>query len=261
MKRVKSAAATNVRQLVSEDEWQVRVDLAACYRLVHHHRMTDLVYTHLTARVPGPEHHFLINRYGLLFNEITASNLVKIDEEGRVVGGGADEENVVNYAGFVIHGAVHMGRPDVGCVLHVHTRASMAVSALECGLLPITQTAMRFFGHLGYHDYEGPALDLAERARLVADLGPHNAMILRNHGLLACGRTVAEAFNMLYWLERACDAQVAAMSCGSPLRVPSDEVAAKTAHLYDPGTRRRFGLLEWPAMLRLVDAIDPSYRS
>jgi ribulose-5-phosphate 4-epimerase/fuculose-1-phosphate aldolase len=261
MKRVKSAAATNVRQLVSEEEWQVRVDLAACYRLVHHHRMTDLVYTHLTARVPGPEHHFLINRYGLLFNEITASNLVKIDEEGRVVGGGADEENVVNYAGFVIHGAVHMGRPDVGCVLHVHTRASMAVSALECGLLPITQTAMRFFGHLGYHDYEGPALDLEERARLVADLGPHNAMILRNHGLLACGRTVAEAFNMLYWLERACDAQVAAMSCGSKLRVPSDEVAAKTAHLYDPATRRRFGLLEWPAMLRLVDAIDPSYRS
>jgi ribulose-5-phosphate 4-epimerase/fuculose-1-phosphate aldolase len=259
MKTMKQAAASNLRQLVSAEEWQVRVDLAAAYRLVHHHRMTDLVYTHLTARVPGPEDHFLINRYGMLFNEVTASNLLKIDEDGTVVGGDGDE--AVNYAGFVIHGAVHMARPDVGCVMHIHTRASMAVSALKCGLLPLFQTAMRFWGHIAYHDYEGPAIDLEERARLVADLGSHDAMILRNHGLLTCAPTVAEAFNIMYWLERSCDAQVAAMSCGSELIVPSDEVAARTAHLYQPATRRRYGLLEWPAMLRLVDQVDPSYRS
>jgi ribulose-5-phosphate 4-epimerase/fuculose-1-phosphate aldolase len=259
MKKMKAAAASNLRQLVSEEEWQTRVDLAACYRLVHHHRMTDLIYTHLTARVPGPDHHFLINRYGLLFNEVTASNLVKIDYDGNIVGGEGQGE--ANFAGYVIHSAVHMARPEVGCVMHVHTRASMAVAALKCGLLPISQTAMRFFGRIAYHDYEGPALDLAERARLVADLGAHDAMILRNHGLLTCGPTVAEAFNTMYWLERACDAQVAAMSCGSEIIVPSDDVARLTAHQYAPATRRRFGLLEWPTMLRLLDQTDPSYRN
>jgi len=189
MKTMKSEAASNVRELVSEEEWQTRVDLAACYRLVHHYGMTDLVYTHLTARVPGPEHHFLINRYGLLFNEITASNLVKIDGEGQIVGGG--DQSLINYAGFVIHSAVHKARHDVGCVMHTHTTAGMAVSALKSGLLPLTQTAMRFYGRIAYHDYEGPALDLDEQKRLVADLGAHDAMILRNHGLLVCAPTVA----------------------------------------------------------------------
>jgi ribulose-5-phosphate 4-epimerase/fuculose-1-phosphate aldolase len=261
MKRVKNAASgSNLRQLVNEAEWQTRVDLAACYRLVHHYGMTDLVYTHLTARVPGPEHHFLINRYGLLFNEITASNLIKIDLEGKIVGAEGDP-SLVNYAGFVIHSAVHKARPDVACVMHTHTNAGMAVSALKCGLLPITQTAMRFFGRIGYHDYEGPALDMAEQARLVADLGPHDAMILRNHGLLVCGASIAEAFNIMYWLERACRAQVAAMSCGSELTLPGEDVARLTAHQYAPGTRRRFGVMEWPTLLRMLDASDPSYRN
>ena len=259
MKTMKEAPASNIRQLVSEEEWQTRVDLAACYRLVAQYGMTDLVYTHLTARVPGPEHHFLINRYGLLFNEITASNLVKIDHEGRIVAG-ADDPSAVNYAGFVIHSAVHKARRDVSCVMHTHTEAGMAVAALKCGLLPLTQTAMRFHGRIGYHDYEGPALDLGEQARLVADLGGHDAMILRNHGLLTCGPTIAEAFNLMYWLERACQAQVAAMSCGAELRLPSEEVARLTAHQYAPGTRRRFGLMEWPTMLRMLDQMDSSYR-
>jgi ribulose-5-phosphate 4-epimerase/fuculose-1-phosphate aldolase len=259
MKKMKSAAASNVRQLVSEEEWQMRVDLAACYRLVHHYRMTDMVYTHLTARVPGSEEHYLINRYGLLFNEITASNLVKIDRDGNVIGD--EDQSAINYAGFVIHSAVHKARHDVACVMHTHTEAGMAVSTLKCGLLPLTQTAMRFFGRIGYHPYEGPALNLEEQARLVADLGPHDAMILRNHGLLACGPTVAEAFNIMYWLERACQAQVAAMSCHSELTVPSEDVARLTAHQYAPETRRRFGLMEWPTMLRMLDQSDPSYRT
>ena len=259
MKTMKDTAAANIRPLVGEEEWQTRVDLAACYRLVHHYGMTDLVYTHLTARVPGKEHHFLINRYGLLFNEITASNLVKIDGEGKIVGGG--DQSLVNYAGFVIHSAVHKARPDVGCVMHTHTTAGMAVSALKSGLLPLTQTAMRFYGRIAYHDYEGPALDLDEQRRLVADLGPHDAMILRNHGILVCAPTIAEAFNIIYWLERACQAQVAAMSCGGELVIPGDNVAKIAAHQYAPGTRRRFGLMEWPTMLRMLDQMDTSYRN
>jgi ribulose-5-phosphate 4-epimerase/fuculose-1-phosphate aldolase len=259
MKTMKDMAETNIRQLVSEEEWQTRVDLAACYRLVAHYGMTDLVYTHLTARVPGPEHHFLINRYGLLFNEITASNLVKIDGEGQIVGGG--DQSQINYAGFVIHSAVHKARHDVGCVMHTHTTAGMAVSALKSGLLPLTQTAMRFYGRIAYHDYEGPALDLDEQKRLVADLGAHDTMILRNHGVLVCAPTIAEAFNLMYWLERACQAQIAAMSCGGELTIVGDNVAKVAAHQYAPGTRRRFGLMEWPTMLRMLDQTDTSYRN
>jgi ribulose-5-phosphate 4-epimerase/fuculose-1-phosphate aldolase len=259
MKTMKDLPSSNIRPLVSEEEWQTRVDLAACYRLVAHYGMTDLVYTHLTARVPGPEHHFLINRYGLLFNEITASNLVKIDGEGKIVGGGDQSE--VNYAGFVIHSAVHKARHDVGCVMHTHTTAGMAVSALKSGLLPLTQTAMRFYGRIAYHDYEGPALDVDEQKRLVADLGQHNTMILRNHGVLVCAPTVAEAFNLMYWLERACQAQIAAMSCGGELNIPGDNIAKIAAHQYAPETRRRFGLMEWPTMLRMLDQTDTSYRN
>ena len=248
-----------LRERVSAEEWQVRVDLAACYRLVAHYGMTDMIYTHITARVPGPEHHFLINPYGLLFDEINASSLVKIDLDGKVVLQ-PDHDFPINHAGFVIHSAVHAARANAHCVIHTHTRAGMAVSAQKCGLLPLTQTAMRFYGELAYHDYEGPALDLGERERLVADLGAHRAMILRNHGLLACGPTVAEAFNTIYWLERACQAQVDALAGGLELSLPPAEVAAKTAHLYRPEVRRPWGCLEWPTMLRMLDRRDPTYR-
>ena len=248
-----------VRERVGAEEWQVRVDLAACYRLIAHYGMTDMIYTHITARVPGPETHFLINPFGLLFDEITASSLVKIDLEGKTVLQ-PDHEYSVNYAGFVIHGAIHGARADAHCVIHTHTRAGMAVSAQERGLLPLTQTAMRFYRRLGYHAYEGPALDRDEQTRLVADLGDHPAMILRNHGLLAVGPSVAEAFNTIYWLEMACKAQIDALAGGQTVILPSPEVAEKTAHLYDPGNRRRFGVLEWPTMLRLLDRKDPSYR-
>ena len=247
-----------LRDRVTEQEWQARVDLAACYRLAHHFGMTDLVYTHISARVPGPDEHFLINPYGLLFNEISASSLIKVDLDGTVVLK-PDLDYPVNQAGFVIHSAVHAARADVGCVMHTHTRAGMALSALECGLLPLTQTAMRFYGRIGYHDYEGPAVDLDERQRLVAHLGEHSAMVLRNHGLLAAGASVAETFNIMFWLERACQAQIDAMACNTPLHLPKAAVAARAAHLYDPKVRRRFGEAEWPTMLRLLDQTYPGY--
>jgi ribulose-5-phosphate 4-epimerase/fuculose-1-phosphate aldolase len=245
-------------QNYSEAAWQTRVDLAACYRLIAHYGMTDLIYNHATARVPDSDDHFLINPYGLLYQEVTASSLVTIDLEGRVIDPGSTGLEI-NRAGYVVHSAVHAARHDVQCVIHTHTRAGMAVSALECGLLPLTQTAMRF-ADVRYHDYQSVAIDEAERAQLAADLGDGSAMILRNHGLLVAGATVAQAFNLLYWLEMACKAQVDAMSCGVPLRTPAREIIAKTHHLYQPGTRRAFGELEWPAMLRLLDRIDPSYR-
>ena len=258
MSAIPKTIKPSIRERVRKEEWQMRVDLAAAYQLAHIYKWTDLIYTHFSARVPGTED-FLINPYGMMFDEITASNLVKIDGEGQIVGGG--DQSQINYAGFVIHSAVHKARHDVGCVMHTHTTSGMAVSALKSGLLPLTQTAMRFYGRIAYHDYEGPALDLDEQKRLVADLGVHDAMILRNHGLLACAPTVAEAFNIMYWLERACQAQVAAMSCGSELNIPGDNVAKVAAHQYAPGTRRRFGLMEWPTMLRMLDQTDGSYRN
>src|SRR5271156_2419339 len=247
-----------LRDRVTEAEWQARVDLAACYRLAHHFGMTDLIYTHISARVPGPDEHFLINPYGLLFNEISASSLIKVDLEGAVVLK-PDLDYPVNQAGFVIHSAVHAARADVRCVMHTHTRAGIALSALACGLLPLTQTAMRFHGRIGYHDYEGPAVDLDERQRLVAHLAEHSAMVLRHHGLLAAGASVAETFNIMFWLERACQAQIDAMACNTPLHLPKAAVAAKAAHLYDPRVRRRFGDAEWPTMLRLLDQTHPGY--
>jgi ribulose-5-phosphate 4-epimerase/fuculose-1-phosphate aldolase len=248
----------SMRDRVSREEWETRVDLAACYRLVHHYGMDDLVYNHISARVPGEEGHFLINAYGMTYDEITASSLVKIDFAGKVIQDSGTGYGI-NQAGFVIHSAVHKAREDVGCVIHTHSIAGMAVSALDCGLLPLTQTAMYFDG-VGMHEYESVAIDLAEQERLVRDLGPHKAMILRNHGLLAVGASVCEAFTNLFWLERACKAQVAAMSCNAKLHLPSPEVVEKTAHLYKPETRRRWGPLEWPAMLRLLDRKYPGYR-
>ncbi|WP_233836530.1 class II aldolase/adducin family protein [Paraburkholderia sp. ZP32-5] len=243
----------SLRDEVSAQEWQTRVTLAACYRLLDRFGMTDLIYNHITAKIPGTDDHLLINLYGMTYREITASSLVKIDLDGNILAKPPTDYGI-NKSGYVIHGAIHAARPDVNCVIHTHTRAGMAVAAMKQGLLPLTQTGIRFVGHLGYHDYEGPAIDLAEQQRLVRDLGPHNAMVLRSHGLLTCGPSVPQAFNTMYQLEMACRAQVDAMSGGADLNIPSDETLARTAHLYQPGTRRPYGELEWPAMLRLLRA-------
>jgi ribulose-5-phosphate 4-epimerase/fuculose-1-phosphate aldolase len=254
----------SVRGQVSEAEWRTRVDLAACYRLVDQFGMTDLIYNHITVRIPGTDH-LLINLYGLLYKEITASSLAKIDVEGNIIWK-PDTDYGINKSGYVIHGAIHKARADVKCIIHTHTRAGMAVSAMACGLLPLNQTSIRFHGHIGYHDYEGPAINLDERVRLVESLGPHDALVLRNHGLLTCGPSVPEAFNTMYQLEMACRAQVDAMAARTELTVPPEDVLERTAVLYRPETRRPYGVLEWPAMLRLLDAAEktsgyPSYKN
>ncbi len=248
----------SLRSKVSESEWQARIDLAACYRLIAHFDMNDLIYNHATARVPGEEGHFLINAYGYAYEEVTASSLVKIDFDGNIVHDSGTGYGI-NQAGFVIHSAVHRARQDVGCVIHTHSPAGMAISALECGLLPITQNAM-FFGQVGYHDYEGPAIDLDEQKRLVRDLGTASTLILRNHGLLTAGTTVCEAFVVMHWLEKACQAQVMAMSCQSPMNKVKDAVVKLTNDRYAPGQRRKITELEWPALLRMLDRRDPSFR-
>jgi ribulose-5-phosphate 4-epimerase/fuculose-1-phosphate aldolase len=237
-------------------EWETRVQLAACYRLIAKFRLTDLVYTHISARVPGEHERFLLNPYGFLFDEVTASNLVKVDLEGKIVG---ETPCTFNPAGFTIHSAVHAGRPDIACVLHTHTRSGMAVAALKCGLLPISQFAMQFMGRIGYHDYEGIALDLDERSRLIRDLGPHCALILRNHGLLTAGRTIPEAFSLMIYLDRACEVQLAAQATGSQLVMPSPETVAHAAGQFgmEDGPQ---GDLEWDALIRQLDREDPSYR-
>ena len=239
-------------------EWQARIDLAACYRLIAMFNMNDLIYNHVTMRVPGDAAHFLINAYGLAYEEVTASSLVKIDLNGNIIRDSGTGYGI-NHAGFVIHSAVHRARHDVTCVIHTHSVAGMAVSALKEGLLPLTQNAM-FFGEVGYHDYEGPAIDLDEQARLVADLGHRSVMVLRNHGLLAVGTTVCEAFVVLHWLERACQAQVMALSCNAEINLPPPDVVALTQERYAPGQRRKITELEWGALLRMLDRRDPSYR-
>ncbi len=249
---------SGVRAQVSAAEWQARQDCAAVYRLLAHFGMSDLIYNHTTLRVPGAEERLLINPFGLMYEEITASSLITIDLDGGVLLN-PHADLGINRAGYVIHSAVHGARPDVGCVIHTHTRAGMAVSAMACGLLPLTQTATRCMP-VAYHDYEGPAVDTAERARLVADLGEASTMVLRNHGLLTAGPSAAETFNIMYWLEMACRAQVDAMAARTELTLPPPEVVAHATHLYQPGTRRPFGVLEWPAMLRLLDRRDPSWR-
>ena len=249
----------------SADERQMRVDLAACYRLHAELGWTDLVFTHISARVPGAAHHFLINPFGLAFDEVTASNLLKIDAEGNKVD---PFPHQVHRAGFVIHSAVHMTRLDVGCVIHAHTRSGMALSALQCGLLPLTQHAMMFHGRVAYHESEGFATDLEERQSLAADLADKPVMILRNHGTLVAGRTVAQAFSMMWHLERAMQAQMDAMASGQPLQMPPAGVAERIAAnaFTEPGVVRADGRVsplghqEWPAMLRRLDRKDPSYR-
>jgi len=240
---------------VGEAERQVRIDLAACYRLAALHGWDDLIYTHISARIPGT-HDFLINPFGLAFDEITASSLVKIDLDGNLVG---DSPYEVNAAGFTIHSAVHQARPEIGCVMHLHTEAGMAISMLPDGLQPSSQHAMRYFNRIGYHDYEGIALSLDERQRLIADLGPHKVLVLRNHGTLTAGATVAEAYALMFQLEKACRAQLAAMAASHRIVLASAEVAEHTARQFE-GDSQPPGSREWPAALRKLDRVNPGYR-
>jgi ribulose-5-phosphate 4-epimerase/fuculose-1-phosphate aldolase len=246
-----------VEQQVSPEEWQARVDLAALYRLTALYQWDDLVFTHISMRVPGPEHHFLINPYGFLFEEITASSLVKVDLKGSIV---METPHFINPAGFTIHSAVHEAREDALCVFHTHTQYGVAVSAQKDGLLPISQQSLFPLSMLGYHDYEGLALNEDEKPRLVADLGRNQALILRNHGLLTTGATIPEAFNAMHRLELSCKTQIAAMSCNTKLiEVPADVVHA-TYMNFQPHVRRPFGVMDWPALLRKLDRIDPGFR-
>jgi ribulose-5-phosphate 4-epimerase/fuculose-1-phosphate aldolase len=250
-------ALTHVRSQVSAEEWKARVDLAACYHLVAMHGWDDLVFTHVTARVPGSDHHFLINPYGMLFDEITASSLVKIDLAGNKV---MPSPYDINPAGFVIHSAVHAARDDAQCVTHLHTDAGVAVSAQKDGLLPISQNSLFPLASLAYHDYEGIALRDDEKARLVHDLGERNFMILRNHGTLTVGPSVADAFLFMFVLERACRIQLLAQSGGAELIPIPKPILQGIAAQAQAVTRGLGGQLVWPGLLRKLDRADPSYR-
>ena len=256
---LKEVQKAKVRDRVSKEEWQVRVDLAAAYQLAAIFKWTDLIYTHFSARVPGSED-FLINAYGLMFDEITASNLVKIDKHGKVLDDPLDLG--YNEAGFVIHGCVHEARPEINCVIHTHTRAGVAVSAMKCGLLPISQHAQYVEQMVTYHDYEGIALDMDERERMAKDLGKTSkAMILRNHGLLTLGKTVHEAWEMMYYLDCACQIQIDACSGGMENVLKMSEHAAKTAAAQFNRPDRPALTKSWPALLRLLDRRNIQYAS
>lgn len=242
----------------TEAEWAARVELALCYRLVAHFGLDDQIYTHISARVPGEPEHFLLNCLGLRFEEVTASSLVKLDLDGRPVDAAAGE---INPAGYTIHSAVMMARDDAACVLHLHSRAAMAVAALDCGLLPVNQISMQFYGRLAYHDYEGIALDLDERARLTASLDGGHEMILRNHGLLTLDRSAGAAFLRAYYLERACQIQLDAMSTGAKLRLPPAEVCAHAAGQFDAFYAKDGPAQAWQANRRLIDRVNPGYEA
>lgn len=247
---------SSMKDEVSPQEWQARINLAACYRLVAHYGWDDLIANHISMRIPGPEEHFLLNPFGLMFQEITASSLVKIDLEGNKI---SESPYKINKAGYIIHSAIHEARSDVQCVFHTHSTSGMAVSAQKDGLLPLAQSSMVAMSSLTYHDYEGVAVNPEEKARLVADLGNEWAMILRNHGLLTCGISAADAFYRLYFLERACDVQVSALGGGATIQLPSEDVVELTKKQ----GARAFGKgadLTWPALLRMMDAKDPSFR-
>jgi ribulose-5-phosphate 4-epimerase/fuculose-1-phosphate aldolase len=248
-----------LRATVSPAEWQARVDLAACYRLADHHGMSDMIYTHITARVPDARDQFLINPHGMLFGEMRASCFLKVTLDGEVLYK-PDLGYELHVAGFVIHSAIYRARPDVMSAMHTHTIAGMAVSSLKCGLLPLTQTAMRFYRRLAYHDFQGPERDPGEREKLAQHLGQQDVMILRNHGLLSVGPSIAETFNRMYGLERSCQAQLAAMACNTELNLLPVEVIDRATHMYSPEVVRPYGILEWPALLRMLDQRDPSYR-
>jgi ribulose-5-phosphate 4-epimerase/fuculose-1-phosphate aldolase len=257
MDRAQHNPAPSLRDQVSADEWALRVDLAAAYRLVAQRGWDDLIFTHLSARVPGPDHHFLLNPYDRSFDEITASSLVKIDLDGHKV---MDHPAPVNPAGFTIHSAIHAARADAIAVFHLHTPHGQAVSAMKEGLMPLTQTAMIVAGDMAYHDYEGIATDLGERERLVADLGDRHTMILRNHGTLSVGASVAGAFTRIYYLERACEAQVLMLTAGRDgLNHPDPAMPGRVTGQVT-GLEQLAVKAIWPALLRKLDRLDPSYR-
>jgi ribulose-5-phosphate 4-epimerase/fuculose-1-phosphate aldolase len=239
-------------------EWALRVQLAAAYRIADHLGWSELIYTHISTRVPGPEHHFLINPYGLRFNEVTASSLVKINDHGEPVG---PQPYKANKAGFIIHSAIHMAREDAQCVFHAHTLAGMAVSAQEEGLLPVHMYSHNFYGRLSYHDFEGPSMRVGERERLVKSLGSNDALILRNHGLLTVGRTIPEAFMRFWRLNRACEIQLAAQT--AKLRIPSKEVCEQSLVMGDEfmTDQAPMGELEFAALQRVIDEKDASYKN
>jgi ribulose-5-phosphate 4-epimerase/fuculose-1-phosphate aldolase len=247
-----------VRSTVSAEEWQLRTDLAACYRLVAMFHWDDLIFTHISARLPGPQHHFLINPYGMMFDEITASSLVKVDLQGRKV---VDSPHPINPAGFTIHSAIHAARDDAHCVLHVHSVNGTAVSAQEAGLLPLSQHSMIVLSSLAYHDYEGLALNDDEKPRLVRDLGDRRFLMLRNHGLLTVGRSVAEAFVAMYFFETACMMQVRAQGGGGLLRHISQAIVDGAQQQWERVTHGAGGGLAWPALLRRLDRSSPGYSS
>lgn len=255
--------APSVKDQVSPEEWEIRVELAALYRLAAKHGYTDLGGTHFSARVPGPDDHFLLNPFGMMFAEITASSLVKVDVDGNILldAGG----HGVNAAGFTIHSSVHMARHDLICAAHTHTVAGMAVSCLKDGVLPLTQHVLRFHGRLSYHDYEGPATNLDERERIVADLGVNNNIVLRNHGLMCCGRSIPEAWRNLYALETSCEAQLQAMAManasGRPLKFVADDVAQATSDKLEARHGKDTVSRDWPTQLRRLDAEEPDYAS
>lgn len=258
MTALESVEIPSLEGKVGDEEWAIRVDLAAAYRLVAHYGWDDLIFTHLSARIPGPEHHFLLNPYNLMFEEVTASSLVKVNMDGNPV---EPTPFITNPAGFTIHSAIHMARGDAQAVMHLHTPAGQAVAAHAEGLLPLTQTAMLVRGDLAFHDYEGVAVDLSERERIVADLGGKNAMIFRNHGTLALGPSVGECFVRLYFLERACQAQIMALSAGDNINNPpqgSPEVAAQQGKV---GIALAAKLLAWPALKRKAFRLDPGFAS
>jgi ribulose-5-phosphate 4-epimerase/fuculose-1-phosphate aldolase len=246
----------SLKEVVSAEEWQLRVDLAACYRLVALYGWSDLVFTHISARVPGPEHHFLINPYGLMFDEITASSLVKVDQQCNKV---IDSPFPVNPAGFVIHSAVHEAREDIQCVLHTHTRAGVAVSAQKCGILPISQQSTFVLASLAYHDYEGVAFRDEEKPRLQADLGQANFLVLRNHGLLVTGKTIADAFLQMYTFENTCRIQIDAQA-GGELVFFDPHIMEGLAEARQTATLGHGPNIAWPALIRKLDRIDPSYQ-
>ena len=249
---------------VSDEEWQTRVDLAACHRLADMNGFSDIVWNHISARVPGQPNRFLINLFGLRFDEVTASNLVTLDENCEVAVPPRDSDGEIidtdemNFTGFVIHSAIYNEREDVNCVMHSHSRSGLAVSALAEGFIPVVQDAFQFYNRVSYHDYEGLSLDLDERERLAANLGKNSVMIMRNHGLLTTGSTVAQAYIRMFYLELSCQAQLDALSTGREIHLPSEEVCEHAALQYEKMPPS--GTYEWPALIRKLDSIDTSYR-
>jgi Ribulose-5-phosphate 4-epimerase and related epimerases and aldolases len=246
----------NLKKDFNEEEWRNRVNLAACYHLADHFQMTDIIWNHITAKTSEQKETFLINQFGLRYDEVTASNLLEIDLEGNIVSGEGD----INYTGYIIHGAVHKARREINCVMHTHTRAGLAISCLKDGLNPIFQDAAIFHNRVSYHDWQGMSTEVEECKDIAKNLGKNKVMILRNHGLLTCGETIGEAFILMYYLDKTCKNQLDTMSTGKPIIVPSDNIMEYAAGQYeDP--RFRLGHHEWPALLRLLDQKNSIYKN